>query len=118
MTPTTYQPPKPREMTASHITQVALSLLKLQRITAWRQNNLTVRRRAGIVKKGVGDILGYTTNGHARFVACEVKKIGDTLSKEQIAFLTDLANSGGYVLVATQVGSEVRLIDFMEYVKK
>jgi hypothetical protein len=107
-----------RELSASDITQTALALLKLQRVTAWRQNNLTVRRRKGIVTKGVGDILGYTNNGQARFVGCEVKKIGDTLSKEQIEWLSSLSKSGGYALIATQVKNQVELIPFEEYMKK
>lgn len=107
-----------RELTASDITKTALTLLKLQRVTAWRQNNLTVRRRKGIVTKGVGDILGYTNNGQARFVGCEVKKIGDKLSPEQTEFLSSLSKSGGYALIATQVGNRVELISFDEFAKK
>jgi hypothetical protein len=108
-----------RELSASEITQTALLLLKAQRITAWRQTNLTVRKRKGIVNKGVGDILGYTNNGiMARFVACEVKKIGDTLSDAQKEFLAAVHKANGLSLIATQVGSQVKLIPFDEYVKK
>lgn len=125
MTPTEYRALTPadaskpiRELSASDITQTTLTLLKLRRICAWRQNNLTVRRRKGIVKKGVVDILGYALYTPAVFVACEVKKIGDTLSDEQTKFLLDLHNAGGIALIATQIGNEVRIIDFNEYVKK
>lgn len=107
-----------RELTASDITKTALILLKAQRICAWRQTNLTVRGRKGIVNKGVGDILGYTQTPYARFVACEVKKIGDRLSDEQKEFLGNLSKYGGIAYVATQVKNQVELIPFDEYIKK
>jgi VRR-NUC domain len=106
-----------REMSADDITRAALTLLKLQNVTAWRQTNNAAKRRKGTVKKGVGDIMGYHRETGV-MVACEVKKIGDTLKPDQREFLTDLSRAGGTAMVACQVKNQVHLVPFVEYEKK
>jgi VRR-NUC domain. len=104
--------PLMKELSASEITKEALLRLKAQGFTVWRQNNLTIGRRKNIATPGIPDIIGYTSNGH--FVGCEVKKIGDKFSKEQIGFLNGLIKGGGVALYAIQVGSEVKIKSFEE----
>lgn len=106
-----------RELSASHITQTALDLLKLQRIFAWRQHNIAPARRKNMVKKGVCDILGYEERTGI-IVAVEVKKICDTLSEDQKEFLQGVHDNNGLSLVAHQVGDRVVLTPYVEYVKK
>lgn len=105
------------ELSASHITSTALDLLKAQRIIAWRQHNIAPKRRKNAVKAGVADIIGYE-EWTGVIVACEVKKIGDTLSNEQKAFLQGIHDNGGLSLVAHQVGNHVTLTPYVEYIKK
>lgn len=103
-----------KELTSSDITKDALLILKARNIECWRQNNLTVRKRKGIVHKGVSDIVGYNkSTGQALFV--EVKKIGDVLSDEQILFLSKAYTAKCICLIATQKRGETVLIDFKEY---
>jgi hypothetical protein len=109
--------PPIRELSASDLTKSALLQLKLRRILAWRQNNLTSHRRVGIVTKGVSDLLGVE-HGTGRLVVCEVKKIGDVLSKDQKEWLASMRDAGAIVLICTQKGNQVALIDFEEYIKK
>lgn len=93
------------ELTASEITNEALRLLKTYGFTVWRQNNLATRGRQNIVTPGLPDIIGF--GGEGKFVGCEVKKIGDKLSREQHIFLTSLKISGGYAYIATQLANTV-----------
>ena len=105
-----------RELSASQITADALLILSARNAFAWRQVNTSVRRRKGIVKRGVSDIL-FFNKSTGLMGACEVKKIGDVLSDEQIDFLTELHNAGGITMVATQRKDKTVLIDFKEYHK-
>lgn len=106
-----------RELTASDITQTALTLLKLRRISAWRQPNNVAKRRKGTAKSGVSDILGVEQKT-GRICACEVKKIGDRLSDDQIEFLEMVQASGGIALIACQIKNLAELVPFDEYRKK
>ena len=99
-----------RELTASQITTEALLKLRARGCTVWRQNNITVRRRKNIVKKGQSDIIGYTSQGV--FVACEVKTLGDDFSEDQKKFLKDVAEKKGIALIAIQEGYQVSIKNF------
>jgi len=68
--------------------------------TVWRQNNLAVRGRKFIGKKGMPDIIGYSESGHA--VYCEVKTINDKISEHQIDFLTDAMYSDCLAFICMQ----------------
>lgn len=102
------------ELTASQITEDALLILKSRNTKAWRQNNLTVRHRKGIVTKGVPDILFYNKST-GLFGGCEVKKIGDTLSEEQHKFLFEMEQAGCIALIATERNGKTVLIHFNEF---
>jgi hypothetical protein len=102
---------KPKEMTAGQITAYALKVLDLQNMEVWRSNNLPVRGRAFIGRKGVADIMGFCRHS-GRLVACEVKKIGDTLKPAQIEFLSQVKSSGAVALIATQRGGEVVIEEY------
>lgn len=99
-----------KEYTASEITNHALKLLSGYGHIVWRNNNLAVKGRKFIGKKGASDILGISKDG--RFIACEVKKIGDVYSDEQIAFLTEVWEKGGISLVAKQKDNRIVVEDW------
>lgn len=87
-------------MTKGEIRESALKELRYRRCTVWPQNNLAVRGRRFIGRKGVADVIGFTERG--LFVACEIKTVGDVLSDDQIEFLNDVKNSGGAAMIAKQ----------------
>jgi hypothetical protein len=95
-----------KEFTASEITDYALKVLKLKGFVCWRSNNLAVKGRKFTGRKGVGDITGWQRLTGKR-LECEVKKIGDTVKKEQTEFLTEASNDGCLVFLARQEGSEI-----------
>lgn len=97
---------KIKELSASEITQQTLKILSLQGYEVWRSNNLAVKGRKFIGRKGVGDITGYCKKTGRR-LECEVKKIGDTMKEEQHEFLMGILKAGGIALVARQQGREV-----------
>lgn len=98
------------ELTASEITNEALRLLRTYGLTVWRQSNRGVKFRQNLTKPGIPDIIGWSKEG--KFVACEVKKNGDRLSKEQKEFLRSLFLSGGLAFVATQLGNSVSIKNY------
>ena len=92
---------KIQELTASEITESALTELRWRGFEVWRQNNIRVRGRIFTGKLGLSDIQGYhKLIGQALY--CEVKKIGDTLSQDQIDFLTAAKKAGCDCRIATQ----------------
>lgn len=84
-----------REFTASEITKQAMKLLDLAGIECWRSNNIPVKGRTFIGRKGVSDIMGFVRSS-GQLVACEVKKIGDTVKKDQEEFLGQVKKSGAW----------------------
>lgn len=77
----------------------------------WRNNNLAVRGRAFIGRKGVPDIIGYSKK-YGQFVCCEIKAIGDRLSSDQMVFLDDVGNAGGIGMLCQQVRDETIRVQF------
>jgi hypothetical protein len=75
--------------------------------TVWVHNNLAVRGRKFIGRRGVPDIIGITKDG--RWVVAEVKTLNDVLSPDQITFLNDIKKAGGEAYIACQEGSRVVL---------
>lgn len=102
-----------KEMTTSEITEEAKKQLALRNVKCWRNNNIRVPGRTFIGERGSSDLLGLN-KATGIFVACEVKKIGDTLSDKQIEFLADVQNAGGFALVATQ-NTETGLFEILEF---
>jgi hypothetical protein len=102
-----------RELSASDITRDALLILQAKGWEVWRQNNIAVRGRKFIGKKGQGDIIGFhRTNG--RFIAVEVKKIGDTIKDDQHKFLSTVQRAGAVAMLAMQEGQSVVLKDYQQ----
>jgi hypothetical protein len=105
-------------LTKQEITNIALEYLAWTGFEAWRQPNNSGKRWKNSVKAGVSDILGYERNGQGcRFMACEVKTLGDKLSPAQIDFLTDLSLKGGHAFIACQRGDFTEIVPFNEYFK-
>ena len=91
--------------TASELTKMMIDYLSSKGIIVWRNNNLAVKGRAFIGRKGVPDIIGYDKK-HGQFVACEIKKLGDRISPEQFTFLTQLGLAGGASMLCSQTSDE------------
>ena len=105
-----------KHYTASELTNHALHELTNMGCTVWRQNNLAVRGRKFIGKKGMPDIIGYdSTNGKA--IWCEVKTISDKLSEHQIDFLSDAMYSNCLAFICMQDKEGiVKLMNWHTYV--
>lgn len=95
-------------LSKGEITKSALTELKLRGANVWQQNNLAVRGRKFIGRKGVPDIIGFV-NKTGLFVACEVKTIDDVFSDDQIVFMNEIKKAGGTALIATQEFNQVVL---------
>jgi hypothetical protein len=91
---------KAKPLTKGHIREKAIERLQWQGCTLWPQNNLAVRGRKFIGRRGVSDIIGWMKDG--KFLAVEVKTITDFLSDEQKDFLNDVKKAGGVALIACQ----------------
>lgn len=91
--------------TASELTKMMIDYLSGRGMEVWRNNNLAVKGRAFIGRKGVPDIIGYDRK-HGQFVACEIKKLGDRISPEQFTFLTQLGLVGGASMLCSQTSDE------------
>lgn len=94
-------------LTKDAIRASALKELAWRGHDCWRQNNIAVRGRTFIGRRGVSDIIGITKDGH--WVVAEVKTLNDRLSDDQILFLNDIKKAGGEVYIACQVGNTVEL---------
>jgi hypothetical protein len=90
---------------ASELTKMMLEYLKDNGNEVWRNNNLAVRGRAFIGRKGVPDIIGYSKK-YGHFVCCEIKAIADRLSADQMVFLEELSMAGGTAMLCQQIRDE------------
>ena len=104
-----------KQLSASEITQTAIKILTLNGFEVWRNNNLAVRGRKFIGRKGAADITGYEKRTGKR-CECEVKAGKDILSKDQHEFLSDVALNGGYALIALQEGNRTVIRYYYEVV--
>lgn len=103
---------KYKELSASDLTKWAKDYLAKQGVRLNRVNNIPVRRRKGTIEKGWADLQGYDSNG--KYVAVEVKKIGDRLSQEQIERLNDVVSCSCIAYICTQEGKNPKLILWTE----
>ena len=94
-------------LTKDIIRASALKELAWRGHDCWIHNNLAVRGRKFIGRKGVADIIGITKDG--RWVVAEVKTLNDTLSSEQITFLNDIKTAGGIAYLAVDNNGRVEL---------
>lgn len=90
-----------KELTAGELSKHAQDYLTRNGAVVWRNNNLAVRGRKFIGKKGVSDIIGYMPFT-GLWVACEIKTVNDRLSDEQVGFLNDISRSGGFAYLCRQ----------------
>lgn len=103
---------KYKGLSSNTITKMAIVKLENRNCIVWRQNQIPVRGRKFIGKKGQSDIMGFQ-KCTGLIVACEVKKIGDTLRDDQIEFLTSVKAAGGIAIIAIDNSNYgVLLIDF------
>lgn len=100
------------DITANELTKWAKEYLKKDGIRLNRVNNIPYGKRKGTIEKGWADLQGYDQNGV--YVAVEVKKIGDKLSKEQIERLEDIWNCGGIVYICSELDKKPALISWEE----
>lgn len=97
-----------RELTKAQIRATAIKMLTWNQCTVWVQNNLAVRGRKFIGKRGQADLMGYR-NRDGVIVACEIKTLNDRLSDDQILFLNEVKKAGGLAYIACQEGNRVEL---------
>ena len=86
-------------MTASELTKWAITVLETKGNVVWRNNNIAVKGRKFIGRKGVPDIIGWDGK-IGRAVWCEVKTANDKLSKDQVNFLDEASNAGCFCYIA------------------
>ena len=79
-------------MNSNELTKWAIWMLQKDGCTVWRNNNLAVRGRKFIGRKGVPDIIGYDPYGKS--IWCEVKAGNDKLSVEQVEFMDEATKAG------------------------
>lgn len=89
-----------KELTKAVIRASAITELTWRGHTVWINNNLAVKGRKFIGRRGVSDVIGITKDG--RWVVAEVKTINDALSTDQIKFLNDIKKAGGLAYIACQ----------------
>lgn len=105
-----------RNLTKSELTDFALKILTLRNCEVWRQNNLAVRGRKFIGRRGLPDIQGYHKHTGVA-VYCEVKTHNDRLSDDQIAFMNNAAKAGCICIMAVDVKGQAEVIKWGEYYK-
>jgi hypothetical protein len=98
-------------LTKDKIRESAIKELTWRGYTVWINNNIAVRGRKFIGRRGVSDVIGITKDG--RWVVCEVKTLNDRLSEDQVIFLNDIKNTGGDAYIAHQVGGMVELREWV-----
>lgn len=96
-----------KQLNKATIRASAIKELEWRGYAIWIQNNLAVRGRKFIGRRGQSDLVGFTKFG--QFLACEIKTLNDRLSTDQIDFLNDVKKAGGEAYIACQEGSNVRL---------
>lgn len=96
-------------MTKGEIRKSALKQLQWMGAKVWPQNNLSVRGRKFIGRKGLPDVIGFTKAG--QFLACEVKTVNDYLSNDQIEFLNELVAAGGEAYIAKQSSTSAVVLE-------
>jgi hypothetical protein len=87
-------------MTTAQITKAALKELDLRGAEVWRNNNLAVRGRTFVGRKGVPDIIGFV-RATGVFVLCEVKNTGDRMKEDQIELFNEAYAARCICLIAT-----------------
>lgn len=100
------------DISANDLTKWAKAICERSGMRLNRVNNIPFGKRRGTIEKGWADLQGYTSEG--KYVAIEVKKIGDKLSKEQRERLNDVDLCGGIVFICTEKDGKPTLIQWKE----
>ncbi|CAB4121985.1 VRR-NUC domain containing protein [uncultured Caudovirales phage] len=98
------------DISANELTKWAKLNLGYMGFRLNRVNNIPYGKRKGTIEKGWADLQGYTPDG--KYVAIEIKKLGDRLSQEQKERLQDIHNCGGIVYICTEVGNKPTLVEW------
>jgi hypothetical protein len=98
------------DISANDLTKWAKKNLEYIGYRLNRVNNIPYGKRKGTIEKGWADLQGYTSDG--KYVAVEVKKLGDRLSTEQKERLEDIYKCGGIVYICTEVDNKPALVEW------
>ena len=98
------------DISANDLTKWAKKNLEYAGYRLNRVNNIPYGKRKGTIEKGWADLQGYTSDG--KYVAVEVKKIGDRISPEQKERLEDIYKCGGIVYICTEVENKPALVEW------
>lgn len=79
--------------------QVMDALMSTGKVKVFR-NNVGGRKYKHGLKKGSGDLIGYTV-GQGRFVSFEIKTKTGVPSDEQLAWMAEVNADGGYACIVT-----------------
>jgi hypothetical protein len=102
-------------MNSNELTKWAIMMLEKDGCTVWRNNNLAVRGRKFIGRKGVPDIIGYDQYGKS--VWCEVKAGQDKLSVEQVEFMDEASKAGCKCYIVWSMWPKASLQDWFDWRK-
>lgn len=91
------------ELNKGQIRELAIDFFSVCGYDCWINNNIAIKGRRFIGRKGVPDIIGFNKQT-GEFFGCEVKANGDKLSKEQKDFLISLNKSAGVGYVVEDDG--------------
>jgi hypothetical protein len=99
------------------IQRQCLEWLRLRGVLAWRANSgamtATYKGKTRFLKfngiDGLSDIVGVLPGG--RFLACEVKRPGNTPTEDQEHFLGLVRDAGGLAVVVTSVDELIREVE-------
>ena len=99
----------------SEIQKAILDYLHLQRVVAWRSNQIPApspdgkfRRFAG--RRGVADVIGIMPDGSGRLLAIEVKSEKGRISPEQAEFGKDVLKAKGVYIVARSLDDVIQAL--------
>jgi len=98
------------DISANELTQWAKKNFEYMGFRLNRVNNIPYGKRRGTIQKGWADLQGYTNKG--KYIAVEIKKIGDKLSKEQIERFTDACKCECLVYICTEQDGKPVLIEW------
>lgn len=98
------------DITANELTKWAKKNFEYLGYRLNRVNNIPYGKRKGTIEKGWADLQGYTNEG--RYLAVEIKKKGDKLSKEQIDRFTDACNCKCLVYICTEQDGKPVLVEW------
>lgn len=96
-------------MTTLELTKWSIDYLTKRGWRVWR-NNTGRRGTVSYGKKGSGDIVGYKPDG--KFATIEIKnpETKDQPTEDQINFMTDVRNCGGFAMIMRDPGDLIKRV--------